>query len=93
MSIVNRPAAHPGLFQTMTVSSRLRSRFIFIGWIEEDDDSSLTSVAGGWCRQTGGLGNHRVAIELQLEMHDLVFTPAPYLPTIIMLKSLKIKSG
>ena len=54
----------------------------------------MTSVAGGWCRQTGGLGNHRVAIELQLEMHDLVFTPAaPYFPTIVMLKSLKIKSG
>ena len=54
----------------------------------------MTSVAGGWCRQTGGLGNHRVAIELQLEMHDLVFTPAaPYFPTIVMLKSLKIQSG
>ena len=53
----------------------------------------MTSVAGGWCRQTAGLGNHRVAIELQLEMHDLVFTLAPYLPTIIMLKLQKIKSG
>ena len=53
----------------------------------------MTSVAGGWCRQTAGLGNHRVAIELQLEMHDLVLNLAPYLPTIIMLKLQKIKSG
>ena len=43
------PAAHPGLFQTMTVSSRLRSRFIFIGWIEEDDECSGWLVSSnGW---------------------------------------------